>query len=169
MLNNQKLKSTWSKFLLNDVLKGEKYCYTLTATYRNSANISKRKVEKDVIHFKNVLDRQVLGNRYRKHGIRLPGFLVVEGRANGTHYHIHGCIKYHDLRQQMKFKSVQIEKCWKDEIDFAGQIEVKPSYDLGSWIDYTLKDRSKEGDFSDAVQTFKKYPSDVKATQLLVS
>ena len=100
--------------------------------------------ERNFNHFKNVLNRRVFGNGYRRFKKQLDMFVVREVSVNHRH-HIH-CIIEHPLRYDFEEFKRMIEDIWSST-DF-GYEEVhmeKPSSQLreDGYLNYIMKNRTK--------------------------
>ena len=138
---------------LNDQLK----TYLRSKRVKNPINITftqKQKVdgkwiddfqsEQNFKHFKNVLNRKVFGNGYKRFNKQLEMLVIREVSLNQRH-HLH-CIIELPLRYRFDEFSSLIKKIWRNTKFGYDQIDIeKPSSQLreDGWLDYIMKDFTK--------------------------
>ena len=138
---------------LNDQLKN----YLRSNRVKNPINITftqKQKVdgkwiddfqsEQNFKHFKNVLNRKVFGNGYKRFNKQLEMLVIREVSLNQRH-HLH-CIIELPLRYWFDEFSSLIKNIWKNTKFGYDQIDIeKPSSQLreDGWLEYIMKDFTK--------------------------
>ncbi len=138
---------------LNDQLKN----YLRSKRVKNPINITftqKQKVdgkwiddfqsEQNFKHFKNVLNRKVFGNGYKRFNKQLEMLVIREVSLNQRH-HLH-CIIELPLRYRFDEFSSLIKRIWRNTKFGYDQIDIeKPSSQLreDGWLDYIMKDFTK--------------------------
>ena len=138
---------------LNDQLKN----YLRSKRVKNPINITftqKHKVdgkwiddfqsEQNFKHFKNVLNRKVFGNGYKRFNKQLEMLVIREVSLNQRH-HLH-CIIELPLRYRFDEFSSLIKRIWRNTKFGYEQIDIeKPSSQLreDGWLDYIMKDFTK--------------------------
>jgi len=138
---------------LNDQLK----TYLRSKRVKNPINITftqKQKVdgkwiddfqsEQNFKHFKNVLNRKVFGNGYKRFNKQLEMLVIREVSLNQRH-HLH-CIIELPLRYRFDEFSSLIKRIWRNTKFGYDQIDIeKPSSQLreDGWLDYIMKDFTK--------------------------
>lgn len=91
-------------------------------------------------HFSNLLNTEVYGKRFKRHGVRVQMVPVLEG-GNGTRLHFHCVIDRPDEISYNRF-SRMIETSWKRTDWGYNEIDIQPSCDEG-WTKYISKFRGK--------------------------
>ena len=129
------------------------YAVTLTlkqAVVNNGVytKIDAIKASENLRHFRNRLDRSLLGRTAVRKGQRLPCFAVYEGTTEvRPHYHL--CL---DRPASATFEefAAKIHLNWQ-ATDFGyHQIDIKPCFDVDGWIKYMAKRRTKT-DFASSI------------------
>lgn len=91
-------------------------------------------------HFSNLLNTEVYGKRFKRHGVRIQMIPVLEG-DDRTRLHFHCMIDRPEEVSYNRF-SRMIETSWKKTEWGYNQIDIQPSCDDG-WTKYISKYRGK--------------------------
>tara|TARA_R110001606_G_scaffold12369_1_gene54003 strand:- start:45515 stop:46015 length:501 start_codon:yes stop_codon:yes gene_type:complete len=103
--------------------------------------IDREKAIQNFRHFMNLLNTEVFGNSFVRHGKRIQVIPFLEGGLNGTRLHYHCVIDCPRRSLDMTFPSL-IQKCWSKTSYGYNQIDIQRNTDHG-WIDYISKFRGK--------------------------
>lgn len=91
-------------------------------------------------HFMNLLNVEVFGKRFKRHGVRIQTIPILEG-DNLSRLHFHCVMDRPDEIDIDRF-SWMIETCWKRTDWGYNQIDIQPSCNDG-WTKYISKYRGK--------------------------
>jgi hypothetical protein len=122
--------------------------YAVTLTLKQAASFNGAYIRTDTIkasetlrHFRNRLNRSLLGRTAERRGQGLPCFAVYEGTTDvRPHYHL--CL---DRPANIPFEwfVLEIEKAWHATHFGYHQIDIKPCSDVDGWIKYMTKRPTK--------------------------
>jgi len=107
------------------------------------------KVNENVKHFANRLNKSVFGNSFYRYGKRLKGWYVFEG-GKYKHPHIHAIIERPERINKYQFSDLII-KCWMETKFGYGHNRVAETYDYPKRVNYMLKSYSKETDLESSI------------------
>jgi len=107
------------------------------------------KVNENVKHFANRLNKSVFGNSFYRYGKRLKGWYVFEG-GRYKHPHIHAIIERPERINKYQFSDLII-KCWMETKFGYGHNRVAETYDYPKRVNYMLKSYSKETDLESSI------------------
>jgi len=107
------------------------------------------KVNENVKHFTNRLNKSVFGNSFYRYGKRLKGWYVFEG-GKYKHPHIHAIIERPERINKYQFSDLII-KCWMETKFGYGHNRVAETYDYPKRVNYMLKSYSKETDLESSI------------------
>ena len=107
------------------------------------------KVDENVRHFSNRLNKSVFGNSFYRYGKRLKGWYVFEG-GRYKHPHIHAIIERPERINKYQFSDLII-KCWMETKFGYGNNRVAETYDYPKRVNYMLKSYSKEIDLESSI------------------
>jgi hypothetical protein len=129
--------------VLIDFLKGIKWENPFAITTNMTPKVW-RDVSQNFRHFMNRLNQRLLGNSFRRFGVRLRVLPIIEGcETSNPHYH---CIIDNPFPDRdTEFTNAIKEAWWKTELGRTGRtnILVKRMEDDG-WLRYMTKRRSKK-------------------------
>ncbi|MBM1222536.1 hypothetical protein JQU17_20185 [Ponticoccus sp. SC2-23] len=107
--------------------------------------------EQNFRHFRNMLNKAIFGNSYKRFGKQLS-MLVVREHDSTHRHHIHAIIEQPENRPLSRF-IYDIDQCWQRTRFGYKQIHIEkpdgPEREDG-WLFYSLKSRTKV-DFSSAI------------------
>jgi len=138
---------------LNDQLKtylrSKRVKNPINITFTQKQNVDGKWIddfqsEQNFKHFKNVLNRKVFGNGYKRFNKQLEMLVIREVSLNQRH-HLH-CIIELPLRYRFDEFSSLIKRIWRNTKFGYDQIDIeKPSSQLreDGWLDYIMKDFTK--------------------------
>jgi hypothetical protein len=117
----------------------------------NGIGIDKLKLEKNFRYFRNMLNKKIFGNRFKRFGVELK-MLVVREVSSLQRLHLHTIIQLPSHLSYDKFVYL-IRLCWSKTLFGYGEIHIeKPSTQQREegWFHYIMKKRSKI-DFGDSI------------------
>jgi hypothetical protein len=129
------------------------YAVTLTlkkATLNNGAytEIDAIKASETLRHFRNRLNRSLLGKSSVRSGQHIPCFAVYEGTTDvRPHYHL--CL---DRPANIPFErfEVEIHLAWQTTHFGYDQVKIKDCYTVNGWLEYKTK-RQTKSDFASSI------------------
>jgi len=134
---------------LRDYLMSKRVVNPLNVTLTNKQSFNGIKLdeitsERNFRHFKNVLNRRVFGNGYKRFGKELQMLVVREISSNQRH-HIH-CVIEHPKRYEISDFERLIRDVWTSTDFGYEEIHIEqPSSQRreDGWLSYIMKDRTK--------------------------
>ena len=150
---NHKLKTKRAyKDFIKEILEESNTTLIFTLTFNDRYKVSLSQAEKDARHFKNTLDKEVFGKSNNRWKNRHSGCLVVEGNDYNdlaVNTHIHGILSF-QITNISTCKNL-VRKHWS-KIRKSGFItEIKEWDGRDEWIQYLLKQATKDVPYSDAI------------------
>ena len=107
------------------------------------------KVSENTRHFLNRLNQKVYGKSFLRFGKRLSVIPVIEGNAV-IRQHVHMILERPDYININDFELL-IYECWSKTKFGYNNILIKPIYNYSGWLDYILKNKSKNEDLHSSV------------------
>ena len=120
--------------------------------------------ETNFTHFSNRLNKKVYGNASKRFKKRLKMLAIIEGGVEGIRYHYHGVIQTPPqlLNSSLHEKTKFINDSWNETLWGYRITDIKyPNKevgDVGGWINYISKSRSKQHDLNTSVDWLNTYP-----------
>lgn len=124
---------------------GPKHGIAATGTFRPDRKITRDKVDETLRMFARMLDREIFGNRDGRGASRRVGFVpIVEGHERfGPELHWHGVIEVPAGYTEVDFIAL-CKRIW-GSLNLSGdQLRFEPVSDMGGWLRYITKLRTKE-------------------------
>jgi hypothetical protein len=116
---------------------------------RFGSSIDPIKVSENTRHFLNRLNQKVYGKKFTRFKKCLSVIPVIEGNKN-IRLHVHMAIEKPEHLTFEEFEKLIRENWSKTKYGYK-DIWIRPTYDYLGWIDYMLKNYSKEKNLSDSV------------------
>lgn len=119
----------------------------VTLTFKQYAEgqwLTREAADQNVRHFRNLLNRHLFGNAYKRFGKQLAMFVVHEGTTY-TRHHIHGVIECPDGWDAKDFMKLVIRIWTQTRFGYTEHhYEVPATTERESgWVHYCLKKRTK--------------------------
>lgn len=101
-------------------------------------------VDRNVRYFKNILNKKVFGNSYKRFGKELKSLFVKEYSVDKRH-HIHSIIEVPHHLDEEDFQSLVV-KCWKNTLFGYEQVHIENPTSIErevGWLNYMMKKTTK--------------------------
>jgi hypothetical protein len=116
---------------------------------RFGSSIDPIKISDNTRHFLNRLNQKVYGKKFTRFNKCLSVIPVIEG-SKDIRWHVHMAIEQPDHLSFEEFEKLIVENWLKTKYGY-NDIRIRRTYDYLGWIDYMLKNYSKEKNLSDSV------------------
>ena len=151
MLSRGRVRNSYKDWILSKTIQNPIHLTFTIKQIVEGWRIDMINVEKNFRYFKNMLNKKIFGNGYKRFGKELK-MLVVKEVSIHQRLHLHTII---EMPQRINFEKfiTLIKQCWEKTLFGHQQIHIeKPtSYqrELG-WLTYIMKSKSK-ADFSECI------------------